>query len=446
MTADSGAEPAARMLPASADILQRLETLYPTSIDLHLGRVERLLEALGRPQDALPPVVHVAGTNGKGSLIAFLKAILEAGGARVHAFTSPHLVRFHERIALAGPHGGVPVSEAALSALLLRVERANAGEPITFFEITTAAALLAFAEQPADFVLLETGLGGRLDATNVVARPALTVITPVSHDHEAYLGTTLAEIAGEKAGILKPDVPCVVAGQEPEALAVIEERAGALNAPLIVQGRQWDAYEQHGRLVFQTDKAVMDLPLPRLLGRHQITNAGAAVAAAKALPEARVDETTLGIGLQTAVWPARLQRLADGALRTLVDDGTEILLDGGHNPAAAVVLARAMADLEERVPLPLHLICGMMRTKDAAGFLAPFRGLAEWVVTVPVPGREKAYAPHDLAQVAAAHGLQAIPRASVSKALELSTSRGGPVRVLICGSLYLAGHVLELNG
>ncbi|RMF10535.1 MAG: bifunctional folylpolyglutamate synthase/dihydrofolate synthase, partial [Alphaproteobacteria bacterium] len=373
----------------SAAILRRMEALHPETIDLGLERVERLLERLDRPQDALPRVVHVAGTNGKGSFIAFLRAILEAAGARVHSFTSPHLVSFHERIALAGAQGCEKISEDALAALLSRVEQANGRAPITFFEITTAAAFLAFAETPADFLLLETGLGGRLDATNVVAQPALTAIMPVSLDHAHYLGDTIAAIAGEKAGILKPGAPCIVARQEPDALHVIEARAEDVGAPVIAAGQAWDVFEQHGRLVFQTGGALLDLPLPQLIGRHQIDNAGAAIAAALELIGTRADESVLAKGLQKAHWPARLQRIHSGALRGFVHEGTELLLDGGHNPAAAKTLACSMADLEERQPRPLHLICGMMENKDAAGFFAQFEGLAEWVACIPIPGRER---------------------------------------------------------
>lgn len=437
MTSESG----------SAAILSRLETLYPEKISLELTRVERLLDALGRPQDALPPVVHVAGTNGKGSVIAFLKAMLEAAGESAHGFTSPHLTRFHERIALAGPHGTAPIAESELADLLLRVERANNGEPITFFEITTAAAFLAFAEKPAGFVLLETGLGGRLDATNVVAKPALTIITPISQDHGHYLGETLGQVAGEKAGILKPGVPVILARQHKDAMQAIEARAEALGAPVIAQGREWDAFEQHGRLIFQTGDALLDLPVPRLAGRHQFDNAGVAIAAARELLGIHATDKAIAGGLLNAFWPARLQRLSDGPLDALVGPGTEILLDGGHNPAAGEALAHAMAELEERLPRPLHLVCGMLEAKDAAGFLDPFGGLAEWVITVPVPGRESGHDPERLAEIARAQGLNAAAAANVPDALALSRDLAGePVRILICGSLYLAGDVLSQYG
>lgn len=435
------------MPPGSAEILRRMEVLYPEIIDLELSRVERLLEALGRPQDKLPSVIHVAGTNGKGSFIAFLRAILEASGAVVHTFTSPHLVSFHERISLGGAEGTEAISEVQLVELLSRVERANGDAPITFFEITTAAAFLAYAEHKGDFLLLETGLGGRLDATNVVAKPALTAIMPVSLDHAHYLGNSVAAIAGEKAGILKKGAPCILARQDAEALAVFEEHAEALDAPLISAGREWDVYEQHGRLVFQTGDSLLDLPLPRLLGRHQIDNAGAAIAAAHALIGNRASESIIAQGLSNARWPARLQRMCKGSLRAFVHEGTEILLDGGHNPSAAETLALSMADLEDQLPRPLHLICGMMENKDAAGFFAPFKGLAECVICVPVPGSDRGYEEGALSEYAAAQGLKVISAACVSDALALSAAHSkGPVRLLICGSLYLAGHVLDING
>ncbi|MGI9382276.1 MAG: bifunctional folylpolyglutamate synthase/dihydrofolate synthase, partial [Methyloligellaceae bacterium] len=286
--------------PDSGLLLARMHELHPKLIDLSLDRIEQLLDTLGNPHLALPPVIHVAGTNGKGSVVAFLKAMLEAAGHRVHAFISPHLISFHERIVLAAPEGGRPISEDALVDVLQRAEIANQGSSITFFEITTAAAFLAFSESPADFLILETGLGGRLDATNVVPQPALTVLTSISIDHTSFLGETLAEIADEKAGILKPGVPCVVARQDPIALARIEKRAEEVDAPLISAGRDWDAYEQHGRLIYQTTTALVDLPLPRLAGRHQIDNAGAAISVIRALFRDPRVARALEVGLTTA--------------------------------------------------------------------------------------------------------------------------------------------------
>jgi dihydrofolate synthase / folylpolyglutamate synthase len=431
----------------SMTLLERLKALHPQSIDLSLGRIERLLAGLGHPERKLPPVIHVAGTNGKGSLIAFVRAIAEALGKRVHVYTSPHLVNFHERVVLAGQHGAAPITEDRLVECLARAEAANAGELITLFEITTAAAFLAFAETPADLLLLETGLGGRLDATNVVEKPIATSITPISIDHVSFLGHTLTAIAGEKAGILKPGVPCIVGRQGAEALKVIEARAEEIGVPPHVFGRDFDVYEQHRRLIFQTPSRLLDLPLPRLNGRHQIDNAGAAIATASV---AFGDALTIGAleqGLTHAEWPARLERLGDGALYQYVGEGTEIWLDGGHNAAGGQAIAHALAEFEERVPRAVHLIWGMMETKDAHAFIAPFKGLVERVYTVPIPEEANAFSAEALAEIAASEGFDGTPTSGVALALMQSRAAlGRPGRVLICGSLYLAGHVLKLHG
>ncbi len=433
---------------ASSDtLLERLKKLHPQSIDLSLGRLERLLGRLGHPEAKLPPVLHVAGTNGKGSFLAFTRAIAEGLGKGVHVYTSPHLVHFHERIVLAGSHGSAPIGEDLLVDCLARAEAANGGELITLFEITTAAAFLAFAETPADLLLLETGLGGRLDATNVVAQPLLTAITPISIDHVSFLGETLPEIAGEKAGILKQGVACVVGRQDPEAFRVIERRAEELGAALHVAGRDFDMYEQHGRLIFQTTTRLLDLPLPRLNGRHQIDNAGTAIAAASLLFGDALTTRALEHGLTRAEWPARMERLAPGGLHAYVADGTEIWLDGGHNPAGGQVTAHALAELDGRVPRPVHLIFGMMDTKDAHAFIAPFKGLVERVYTVPIPDEPNAFDAEPLAEVARAEGFDVVAATSVPDALLRSQAAlNEPGRVLICGSLYLAGHVLRLHG
>lgn len=437
----------------SDKLLAALQNLHPKLIDLSLGRIELLLAKLGNPQDRLPPVVHIAGTNGKGSVTAYLKAMTEAAGKRVHVYTSPHLVRFHERIELAGGDGkSRPIAEDALVDVLERTQAVNDGDDITQFEITTAAAFLAFAEHPADLLLLEVGLGGRLDATNVVRHPALTVITPVSMDHADKLGATVDKIAAEKAGILKRGTPCVVSHQDDVVLDVIEAEARRVGAPLIVAGRDFDAYEQGGRLLVQTEHRMLDLPLPALLGRHQIVNAGTAVAAALQLSRLGLDERAIEKGLTSVRWPARMQRLDAGPLPALLPPGTELWLDGGHNPAAGVMLAQTLADLEERLPKPLYLVVGMMGLKDAAGFLLPFRGLARHVVTVPIPGAHEApFAPERLAEVARGCGLDTASTPGVELALArlggmiaaAPSPRGA--RVLICGSLYLAGHVLALQ-
>ena len=431
----------------STTLLERLKELHPKSIDLSLGRIERLLATLGHPERRLPPVVHVAGTNGKGSLIAFLRAIAEAQGARVHAYTSPHLVHFHERIVLAGPGSGAPIEEAVLVECLARAEAANSGELVTLFEITTAAAFLAFAESQADLLLLETGLGGRLDATNVVEKPLATSVTPISIDHVSFLGNTLAAIAAEKAGILKPGVPCIVGRQEAEALRVIEARAEEIGAPLHVFGRDFDVFEQHRRLIFQTASRLIDLPLPRLNGRHQIDNAGAAIATASVAFGDALTIDSLERGLTHAEWPARLERLGEGALHQYVGEGTEIWLDGGHNAAGGQAIAHALAEFDERVPRAVHLIWGMMETKDAHAFIAPFKGLVERVYTVPIPEEANAFSAEALAEIAASEGFDVTPASGVAHALMQSRAAlGRPGRVLICGSLYLAGHVLKLHG
>jgi dihydrofolate synthase/folylpolyglutamate synthase len=428
-------------------ILERLLSLHPKRIDLSLDRIERLLDALGRPQDRLPPVIHVAGTTGKGSAIAFMRAFLEAAGRRVHVYTSPHLVAFNERIRLGAEGGGRLVEETALADALLVAERANAGEPITFFEITTAAAFLLFAERPADLLLLETGLGGRLDATNVVETPLASVITPIGMDHMQFLGDDLTAIAGEKAGIIKRGVPVISAPQRDEVAAVIERAAARARAPLFLGGQEWSVVEERGRLVFQDDKSLIDLPAPRLVGRHQLINAGTAVATLRAAgicPPAADLET----GLDTVEWPARLQRLKSGRLVDIAPRDAEIWLDGGHNPDAGEAIASFMADLEERVSRPLFLIAGMLATKDPAGFLAPFAGLARHVFAVRVPGSEAGLEPAELARAAVRMQLSAEPVSSVQTALRLLEENWRyepPPRVLICGSLYLAGDVLHQN-
>lgn len=429
----------------SDTLLADLKLLHPKLIDLSLGRIERLLAKLGNPHEKLPPVIHIAGTNGKGSTTAFLKSMLSAAGLRVHVYTSPHLVRFHERIELAGPDCvSLPIGEDQLVDVLTRTQAVNDGDDITQFEITTAAAFLAYAETPADVLLLEVGLGGRLDATNVIKRPALTIITPVSMDHAEKLGSTVGLIAAEKAGILKRGVTCVVAQQDDEARSVIVDTAHRIGAKPIVWGQDFDAFEQNGRLVVQTETRVLDLPLPALVGPHQIVNAGTAVTAALQLEELRQNEAAIERGLLTAKWPARMQRLDSGPLPDLLSRNSELWLDGGHNPSAGIALAQTLADLEERAPKPLYLICGMMGLKDATGFLSPFRGLVRHIVTVPIPGAHEApFSPDALAEVANRIDLSAEASNDVESALKrIEVLDAAPKRVLICGSLYLAGHVL----
>lgn len=438
--------------PTSDTLLAEMMLLHPKLIDLSLGRVHRLLAKLGHPENKLPPVVHIAGTNGKGSVTAYLKAMIEASGKRVHAYTSPHLVRFHERIVLAGGSGlARAIDEDALVDVLMRVRAVNDGDDITQFEITTAAAFLAFSETPADVVLLEVGLGGRLDATNVIAKPALTIITPISMDHAEKLGPTLRQIATEKAGILKNGTIGIVSQQTEDVLQVIEDRARKVGASLLINGQDYDAYEQSGRLVVQLNEELLDLPLPALAGRHQITNAGTAVAAAvtlqRLLPSLNIDEAAIARGLRTVEWPARMQQLTSGPLLKILGPQSELWLDGGHNPAAGDMLADTLAGFEEKSPKPVYLVVGMMGQKDALGFLAPFRGLVRGIYTVPIPGaHETPHSQEKLAEVAQSAGLQAIDCESVVSALEtIAALPQGAKRVLICGSLYLAGHVLTLQ-
>jgi dihydrofolate synthase/folylpolyglutamate synthase len=432
------------MEPSSA-ILERLLKLHPKEIDLSLDRIARLCASLGSPDRKMPPVIHIAGTNGKGSTTAFMRAILEAAGKKVHVYTSPHLVRFHERIRIGAEGGGRLVGEDELVRALQKVEETNAGAPITQFEITTAAAFLLFAEHHADYTLLEVGLGGRLDATNVIEQPLATVITPLSIDHEKFLGSTIAEIAGEKAGIIKKGRPVIVAPQPAAAMEVIERQAARMGAPLFVAGESWVAFAEHGRLVYQDEDGLLDLQPPRLIGRHQFTNAGMAIATLRRagieLPIAALEA-----GLQSVEWPARLQRLTEGRLVAEAGPAAELWLDGGHNPGAGIVIAEAVADLEERVPRPLVLISGMLTTKDPVGFFRPFKGLAQRVLTVPVSDHS-AWKPEELAGFARQAGLSAEPAASVRAALrQVRASAKAPPRILICGSLYLAGMVLEENG
>lgn len=423
------------MSSATSDaILARMMALHPKIIDLTLDRVWRLLAALGNPQDHLPPVIHVAGTNGKGSTQAMIRAGMEAAGKVVHAYTSPHLARFHERIRVAG----TLISEEALSALLDECYAANGGEPITFFEITTCAAFLAFSRTPADYLLLEVGLGGRLDATNVIARPALTVITPVSIDHQQYLGETLPEIAGEKAGILKRGVPCVVGPQEDSGLEVIEAKAARLGAPLLVAGQHWQSFEDRGRLVYQDENGLMDLPLPNLPGPHQIENAGAALASLRMLG---FDADACEAAVTRAYWPARMQRLREGPLVTAAP-GVELWLDGGHNPSAGHAIA---ATLDRLAPRPTWLICGMLNTKDVKGFMEPLSGHARALVAVSIPGEANTLPAEVTAEAARGAGLTAQTASSVIEALRGIVADDPRARVLICGSLYLAGSILREN-
>ena len=429
-------------------ILARLTALHPKRIDLALERIERLLAALGHPERKIAPVIHVAGTNGKGSTVAFLRAILEAAGKRVHTYTSPHLVRFNERFRIAAPGEGILVSDEELSETLEECERANGANDITLFEITTAAAFVLFARHPADVVLMEVGLGGRLDATNVIDRPLATVITPISVDHVDFLGDSLEKIAQEKAGILKRNTLAIVAAQPRDVLAVIERQAARLQAPLKIAGEDWTATEERGRLVYQDDTGLLDLPAPKLYGRHQFENAGLAVATLRAVKALKIGPAAYEKGLIKADWPARLQRLGQGNLAALAPPGSEVWLDGGHNPDGGRAIAAALADLEERVSRPLVLIVGMLATKDSEGFLRNFAGLARRIIAVPVPGAEKGLSAEAVADAARGIGLAATSRDDLDEAFDAvrKLDLEPPPRILITGSLYLAGEVLRENG
>lgn len=429
------------------ELIARLGQLHPKKIDLSLGRLETLLAKLRNPERGLPPVIHVAGTNGKGSTVAFLRAILEAGGLSVHAYTSPHLVNFNERIRLGAKDGGKIVGDEELADALSECERANGADPVTFFEITTAAAFLIFSRHKADVLLLEVGLGGRLDATNVIPAAMATVITPVSIDHTEFLGLSLTGIAAEKAGILKRDTPAIIARQSPEVLAAIERAGAKVRARLAISGEQWSAHEEAGRLVYADENGLLDLPRPRLLGRHQVENAGCAIAALRFSESFKLPMAAFEDGMLNAEWPARMQHLGSGTLIGHLPEGSELWLDGGHNAGGGQAIAASLAELEERVPKPLVLIVGMLNTKDAGGFLASFSGIARHLIAVPV-NSDNARMPADIAELAKSAGLTAQASPSLNdaligvRALELET----PPRVLITGSLYLAGQVLEANG
>ena len=434
-------------LDAALEVFRRL---HPRKIDLGLGRVERVLEALGNPQNSLPPSVHVAGTNGKGSTVALLHSMLEASGARVHVYTSPHLVRFNERIVVASE----TISDDALIDVLQRTADANDNQPLSFFEATTAAAFLAFAETPADYAVIEVGLGGRFDATNVFT-PRACAITPIDLDHAEFLGRDLAKVAGEKAGIIKPGVPVYSGPQQEVVHAVLAAEAQKRGAPLQRFGSDFRSYRQQGRLVFETGRELLDLPLPALHGEHQIGNAGLAVALAR---ELGIDPDAIGRGLQAAQWPARMQPLTRGPLVEIASEvGAEVWLDGGHNPHAARALAAHMGQLEARSPRPLILLMGILANKDAGGFLDYFEGLASGLVGVSIDGHAS-QSPEVLAELAGARGMVGIVGNNLTDAMQKAVNMGEalsrqtveepivPPRILVCGSLYMAGEVLAQNG
>ncbi len=440
--------PPADKPPPLGELIARLSSLHPKRIDLSLDRMHSLLEQLDHPERKLPPVIHVAGTNGKGSTIAYLRAILEAAGLRVHVFTSPYLVRLNECFRIGRAGGGTLVGDDELCATLEHCERANKGEPVTIFEIETAAALCLFARHPADIVLLEVGLGGRLDATNVIEAPLASVIAPVSMDHTEFLGNSLTAIAGEKAAIIKRNTPVVCAEQAVEAMAVIEAQANRMRAPMHASGQQWHVSVERGRLVYQDERGLMDLAAPKLFGRHQFDNAGLAIATLRALDRFKIGIAAFEAGIISAEWPARMQRLVSGTLVDQGPPGCEIWLDGGHNAEGGRVAAAALGDLEERVSRPLVVIVGMMANKDAGAFLANFAGLTRHIMAVQIPDRENAMPPDRLADAARSLGMRVENAASVEAALHALSRLAYevPPRILITGSLYLAGHVLAVNG
>ena len=417
----------------SDHLLDRMMQLHPKVIDLTLDRMWRILDALGHPEQNLHPVIHIAGTNGKGSTQAMIRAGLEGAGLTTHAYTSPHLARFHERIRIAGEL----IDEAALSAILDQCLAANGPDPITYFEITTAAALVAFAQTPADYTLLEVGLGGRLDATNVIDTPALSVITPIDLDHQQFLGDTIEAIAGEKAGIIKPRIPVVVGPQQEAALEVIEARASGLSAPILAHGQHWHVSVERERLIFQDETGLLDLSLPALAGPHQIQNAGTALAALRALGRGEAEAA-----MTNATWPARMQRLRHGPLVDAAP-GAELWLDGGHNPHASRAIAATLQGLPKR---PTHLICGMLNTKDVIGYMEPLAALADSLTAVSIPGQSATLSAEDTAAAAKAAGHQSGTADTVATALTQITAHTPNARILICGSLYLAGEILKENG
>ncbi len=429
----------------SDKILAGMHQLHPKLIDLSLDRLVKLLDKLGNPQDKLPPIIHIAGTNGKGSTLAMLRSILQSHNKRVHAYSSPHLVRFHERISLAHEGGkSADISEPYLVEILNEVNRVNAGEAITFFEMTTAVGLLAFSRIEADFLILEVGLGGRFDATNVMSHVALSIITPVSIDHTQFLGNKLTDIAFEKAGIIKKDCPVIVAAQSAEAFDVIEKVAQDIDAPMTAYGVEFQSYQERDRLIYQNLSGLYDLPLPRLQGAHQIQNASVAIAAAEFLLAEQLNEQMLAEGIKQASWPARFEQIASTALNLLAPKHAEIWLDGGHNAAGGIALAQHLSKIQAANPRPLFMIIGMMNSKEAGAFLKPFAKLEPMAFCMPIEGEENSFSAKALQQMATKVGIKSVTSDDfISAFAEISALAKTPIRVLICGSLYQAGNVLS---
>ena len=428
-------------------LINELMQIHPKGYDLSLGRISQLLEKLGNPQDKLPPVIHVAGTNGKGSTIAFCRAMLEADGKIVHVDTSPHLVNYHERFRLGAEGGGKLVLDDVFAEALTRVAEANGGEPITVFEILTTVMFLLFSEHPADVALLEVGLGGRFDSTNVIKRSKVSVITPISLDHESFLGDVVEKIAFEKAGIIKPSCQVVIAMQDDAARAVLEERAGQVGAPIVIGGQDYSCHEELGRLVYQDENGLLDLPVPKLVGDHQIINAATAIAALR-YGGFDISDNAIEEGLKNVSWPGRLQQLKSGALLEFAPEGSELWADGGHNPNAGEAISAFMQDLHNRDHRKLVLVFGMLNTKDPEGYIKEFVGLADKMYTVPITSSEAGVDPEVLAKTARDAGLDAVAIGSVRAALdeiEANWKDDLPPRILFCGTLYLVGDVLEQN-
>lgn len=437
------------LTPKSDALINHLMTLHPKGFDLSLGRITALLERLDNPHLAMPPVLHIAGTNGKGSATAFARSIAEAAGLSVHVHTSPHLVSWAERYRLGALGGGQFVSDDVLADALQRVAHANDGQAITVFEILTAVTFVLFSEHPADIALIEVGLGGRFDATNVLPNPAACLIMPIAMDHEAYLGDTIEKIAFEKAGIIKKSVPVVIGAQPFDAARdTVEDVAHKAGAPVSIYGQDFHAHEEHGRMVYQDEEGLYDLSLPALKGRHQIANAAAAIRAIKAAGitlNPHLVDTAMG----KVSWPARMQHLDCGALVDLAPSGSELWLDGGHNPHAGLAVAEVLANLDEKRSRPVFLIAGMINTKDTERYFACFDGLVRHVFCVPVHMSDAGIKPQDLAQSARNAGLSAEPIDSIAEALTLLRETWNGLeqapRIVLCGSLYMAGEALSLN-
>ena len=425
-------------------ILSRLMQLHPKVIDLSLDRTLEMLEALGNPQDNLPPVIHVAGTNGKGSTLAMLRSVFEAAGLKVHVYSSPHLVKFAERIRLAGEI----IAEEELIKLLEFCEEANGNKPITFFEITTCAAFKAFSEVDADILLLETGLGGRLDSTNVVKKPAATILSSISMDHTQFLGDTLQAIATEKAHIQKKDVPSILGPQADIAMAVLEQVAEDQGATTFKHGRDWTMEEDgEDAMRFKCDGVDLLLPRPSLPGDHQVPNAGQVLATIQVMKKQgfNISDEAIIEGLKNAEWPARLQRIKSGPILDSLNDGWEFWLDGGHNAAAGDALAKMASQWQAKDDRPLYVIFGMLNTKAAGDFLKPLAPFVKDARSIAIPHEENTLSADESTAFGKEVGLNVSPAASIEEAVADIAKLEGPARLLICGSLYLAGTILYEN-